>query len=152
MVLYCKYSGSEGTWIECWIVEKRYLWELEVNAVVCQPQSRIACYVKLLCWYIYIYICMLGNNWNLWQYDVCCIRLYTCTSIHVRYCHWNPELWYDAEVLGQIWNELIDCNAKMLGCQRLSGMTNEVNMGGSPSEAMPWYWVTRTNMLSGLVS
>ena len=49
------------------------------------------------------------------------------------------EYWvvkYDADVLGYI----------------LGSMTNEVNMDGSPSEAMPRYWVAGTNMLSHRVS
>ena len=51
----------------------------------------------------------------------------------------TPIYWiakYDVDVLGHI----------------LGSMTNEVNMDGSPSEAMPRYLVARTNMLSFLVS
>ena len=49
-----------------------------------------------------------------------------------------PRYWvakYDADVLGHI----------------LGSMTNEVNMDGSPSEAMLGYWVAKTNMLSHLM-
>ena len=54
VVLYCKYSETEGMWIKCLIVEKRYLRGLEISAVVCLQQSRTACYVELLCWYVYV--------------------------------------------------------------------------------------------------
>ena len=67
--------------------------------------------------------------WELivWQFDDWCICWYTCTSIHMWHCQWEPKLWYDAEVLGHMRIELIDCNTKTLGCQRLGGMTDEVN-------------------------
>ena len=39
--------------LDCW-VEKRYLRGLEVSAAVCLQQSRTACYVELLCWYVYV--------------------------------------------------------------------------------------------------
>ena len=113
MVLYCKYNGTEGTWIECWIAVKRYLQGLEVSVAMYLQQTNTTCYVEL---FVLTFICMLSENLNLWQCDVCCTCLYTCTSIHMRYCHWKLKLWYDAEVLDHIWNELIDCNANMLGC------------------------------------
>ena len=51
----------------------------------------------------------------------------------------TPGYWvakYDVDVLGHI----------------LGSMTNEVNMDGLPSEAMPGYWIVGTNMLSRLES
>ena len=50
-----------------------------------------------------------------------------------------PGYWvakYDADILDYI----------------LGSMTNEVNMDGSPSEAMTGYWVAGTNILSRLIS
>ena len=46
--------------------------------------------------------------------------LYTLVQMHKHTCNdiacWKPELRYDAEVLGHLWNDLIDYNAKKLGC------------------------------------
>ena len=112
--MYCKCSGTEGTWIECWIVEERYLRGLEVSTTMCLQQSRTVCYVELMCWYVYVYLVRIEI------YDNVMYVVHICT--HAQAYTWDiaieslPELWYDAEVLGHIRNELIDYNAKMFGC------------------------------------
>ena len=52
-------------------------------------------------------------------YDNVVYIIHICTHAQVYtwdISRWKPKLWYDAEVMGHIWDEFIDCNAKMLVC------------------------------------
>ena len=96
VVLYCKYSGTEDTLIEYWIVEKRYLWGLEISATVYLQQSRTACYIELLCWYVYV--CLVRIE----IYDNVMYIVYICTlaqaytwniAIESWSCDMMPKYW-----------------------------------------------------------
>ena len=53
------------------------------------------------------------------MYDNVVYVIHTCTHTKTYawdIARWKPEFWYDAEILGHIWDDLIDYNAKVLGC------------------------------------
>ena len=101
----CEYSIGLLSW-------EKIVQGFEVSATVCLQQSSTTWYVKL---FVLIYACLMRIGIN----DNVVSVINTCTHAQAYkwdIARWKPELWYNAEVLGHIWDELIDCNAKMLDC------------------------------------
>ena len=97
MILYCNYSGTKGTWTECWVVEKRYLRGFKVSAAVCLQQSSTACYIKLFV-LMYIYVCLVRIEIHdnvMYVVHVCTLaQAYTWDiSIESLNCDMMPKYW-----------------------------------------------------------